>query len=297
MLRLGIAGEADSFHARAIASIINGERVSVGEKEGVFAKVPELGKIVQLESVWDPVKQNAENLAKRFGIPKVSNSPEELANRVDGVMILGDISMQFQRHAPFFMRARVPCYVDKPLSPSYQEAKEIINLVEKTKTPFFSCSAARYAPQLQEFRENLLEEIGSVVTGTLIGPKELIFYGVHLVDILFSIVGDKVVSVKNIGKEGEEIIKLTFQEGRSYILEIFKQANTRFHVFFLGKKGWKHIYIDNYRDYFSGLIKVFCEMVQTKKLPIPLEQILKTIQVLTLAKESREKRGEELQVD
>lgn len=74
MIKLGIVGEADSFHARAIASVINGERVPTGEKAGVFAKVPELEKIVQLRSVWDPVKHNAKNLAERFEIPKVADT-------------------------------------------------------------------------------------------------------------------------------------------------------------------------------------------------------------------------------
>lgn len=286
-VRLGIAGEAWCFHARAIASVVNGEQVVGEERRGIFEQVSALRDLVEISSVWDPVRGDAEKLARHFGIPHIASSGEELAKSVDGVLVLGDKDMQFQRHAWPFLDHRIPCYVDKPLSPSLKEAHSLIDRAQETGTPFFSASPTRFAPQLQAFGRDLATEIGSPISMTLLGPGELFFYGVHLVDILVSLLGPDVAEVHNIGRTDEELIKVTYRTGVVACIQVLSGINSRFHVLAAGTEGWQHLYIDNYRDYFANLVRSVYGMVQTGKAPIQLHEVLRVIEVLTAAKASR----------
>lgn len=286
-VKLGIVGEAWCFHARAIASVVNGEQVHGDEHRGVFAAVPELRDFVELTHVWDPIPGEATKLAERFGIGRVASSEEEVADEVDGVLVLGDRTMRFQRHAwPFFDR-RVPCYIDKPLSPSLEEARALVQRANETGTAFFSASPARFAPQLGAFAEQMQATIGSPVSMTLLGPGELFFYGVHLVDILLRLLGSDVVEVHNIGRVGAELIKITYESSVVACIETLSGIKSRFHVLAAGTDGWKHVYIDNYRDYFANLVLNVHRMVQTGQAPVQPQEVLRVIEILTAAKASR----------
>jgi len=292
--KLGIAGEGWCFHARAVSSVVNGDRNPDNEIPGVFPQVPELQKHVTIASVWDPIRENAEQLADRFAIPHVAQSPAELSQAVDGVLVLGDKSMEFQRHAYQFLESGVPCYVDKPLSPDLQEATEIVELARKTGTPFFSASPARFAPQLQEFGSRLTAEIGTPLSIALAGPGELFFYGVHLVDILLSLRGPDVLSVQNVGEPQSELIKVTFSDGVLASIHVVADAKSRFHVLALGRQDWRHLYIDNYQDYFANLVRSTEQMVLNREAPISLREVLRVIEILAAARDSRLKGGQRI---
>lgn len=284
---LGIAGEAYCFHSRAVSSVINGERAPGPDSRGVFKQVPGLNEEVHLECVWDPEPENAHMLAAQFGIPRVAASSEELCESVDAVMILGDRDMQFQRFAPTFIRRGLPCYVDKPLSPDIAEAREITELARTTGTPFFSSSPARFAPQLVSFRSEMAPKIGDLLSMSLVGPGELVFYGIHLVDFAISVLGPEVKSVWNVGKPGNELLAIDYGDNRTVSVAIVSGAQTRFHVLATGTNGWEHIYIDNYGDYFAGLVRAVGQMARTRVPPVPLDEVIRAIEVLEAARRSR----------
>lgn len=91
---------------------------------------------------------------------------------------LNDTTMRHQKRAAPFLKAGLPIFIDKPLSPSIEEAQELVETAKKHNAPFMSCSALRYAKEVEDFLAER-DEVGEILTGNSICSGDLIFYGVQ----------------------------------------------------------------------------------------------------------------------
>lgn len=87
---------------------------------------------------------------------------------------LNDTTMRHQKRAAPFLKAGLPIFIDKPLSPSIEEAQELVETAKKHNAPFMSCSALRYAKEVEDFLAER-DEVGEILTGNGICSGDLIF--------------------------------------------------------------------------------------------------------------------------
>src|SRR2546423_2327590 len=86
---------------------------------------------------------------EKYGIPMVDR-PEQLIGKIDAVMIESNQGSRHLERARPFLEAGVPTFIDKPFAGNVREADKLIALARKHNTPVMSCSALRYAPEVQQ---------------------------------------------------------------------------------------------------------------------------------------------------
>lgn len=289
MLKIGMVGGAKSWHAKSFSEMFNGYDEELARQHS-FPLYKSRIEGARVTHIWDPEREYAELVAKICGIENVVSDMEEMLGQVDGVIIADDTTMKHQRRAIPFLKAGLPTFVDKPLSPSIEEAEELIGLAKENNAPFMSCSALRYAKEVEEFLSKK-EEIGEILTGNSICSGDLIFYGIHALEQLYVCIGPGIRSVQNVGEEGKDIVVITKGDGRKFILTVFKEISYLFQMNLYGTKGWREVRVEDSDYFYSNMLRAFVRMVETRKPPFPPEETLEIIKTLVLARLSAQQGG------
>jgi len=117
MLKIGMVGGAKAWHARSFSEMLNGYDEDLARQHNFPLYKTKL-EGASVTHIWDPDREAAELIAKICGIENVVDEMEEMIGEIDGVIIADDTTMKHQRRAIPFLKAGLPTFVDKPLSPS-----------------------------------------------------------------------------------------------------------------------------------------------------------------------------------
>ena len=285
MVKIAIIGGAGIWHANSFSEMFNGYDRDLAQKNNypLYDARIEGARVTHL---WDADKEKAGMLAKICGIENVVPKMEDVIGKVDGVIITDDLSMQHQKRAEPFLKAGIPTFVDKPLSTDIKEAGSIIGLAKKYNCPMMSCSALRYAKEVEAFLLKK-DEIGDILTGNTTCSGDLIFYGIHAFEQLYAVIGSGIRSVRNLGSEGKDVVLVTKKDGKNFVLSVFKDIGYLFQMNLFGAKGWRQVVVEDSDYFYSNMLGKFVEMVKTKKMPFPPEETLEIIKTLVLAAQSR----------
>jgi len=292
MLRIGIVGGAKAWHAKSFSEMLNGYDEQLARQHN-FPLYKTRLEGARATHIWDPDRPSAELIARICGIDHVLSDMEEMLGQVDGVIIADDTTMKHQKRAVPFLKAGLPTFIDKPLSPSIEEAEELIRLAKEHDAPFMSCSALRYAKEVEEFLARK-DEIGEIATGNSICSGDLIFYGIHALEQLYVCIGTGIKCVQNVGDEGRDIVVITKQDGRRFVLSVYKDISYLFQMNLYGTKGWREVRVEDSDYFYSHMLKAFLTMVETKQPPFPSEETLEIIKTLVLARRSAQNGGERM---
>lgn len=287
MIKIGLVGGTKVWHARTFSEMFNGyDKEEAVKRNWGPLYAARVGKGSRITHVWDVNKEDAKELAKICNIENVVSKKEDMIGKIDGVIIADDATMKHQKRATPFLRTSLPTFIDKPLSPEIKEAEKIIELAKKYNAPLMSCSALRYAKEVEEFKKEE-NKIGDILTGYTTCRSELTFKGIHALEQLYSVVGPGIKSVRNVGKKGKDIVVIRYKDERKFILSSYRDIMCPFQMTLYGTKGYRQIVVNDQDYFYSHMMKAFVEMVETKKEPFPLEETLEIIKVLALGKKSR----------
>lgn len=285
MKKIGLVG-AKNFHGMSFSELINGASEELMEKfhwGPRYKKQDNMGAAIT--HVWDAKQEDAEESAKVCGIGTVAERMEDMIGQVDGVIVSDDVTLKHQRRSIPFLKAGVPTFIDKPLAPVLKEAQELVTLAKKYKTPLMSCSALRFAKETEDFRAGK-DNIGQILTGVVVCREwggNLIYYGIHALEMLYSLVGSGVRSASNAGRGGEDLVSLSYRDGRRFAIIAYQKIKCSFQVSLFGTEGQKTIVVADSTYYYSQMLRTFIKMVETKVEPIPLKETLEIIKVLSEA--------------
>ncbi len=292
MLKLALVTAAEYPHGKTFSALFNGVFDSDGKP--TQAAFPSLAG-ARITRIWDANKAAAQELADTRHIDVVLDDYREAAEDVDGVIIADDCSQQHQQYAPYFIDRRIPVFVDKPLSRSYKEAKSIIDRAKRKKCLLQSGSSIRYCNEALALNAALKEKVGKPLLAATFGPNELIFYGIHSLELLLGAVGGRVVKAQHLGSEELDLVKLTFDNGLIATWMCGEgAARGAFRLIVRGTKG--EAVIDSVTDFYPNMLARFVQMIQTGKPPISLDDTLHVIAICETAQKSVEQGGVELKV-
>jgi predicted dehydrogenase len=114
-------------------------------------------------AIFNRTQAKAETLARDFGIPIVHDDAEKLLCEVkpDFVDNITDVG----GHKPLSLlcaRHRIPCICQKPMAASLKDAREMVSVFRKAKTPFFVHENWRWQAPMMALRK----VVGSGLIGT-----------------------------------------------------------------------------------------------------------------------------------
>ena len=263
MLRVGIVG-AENSHCTQIAKLCN-----VDKRVGA-----------RVVAVWGERPHFAKAAAEEGRIATVVKDWRDMLGMVDGVMIDHRHPKYHAEVADFFIRNRVPCFVDKPFTYTLVEGRRLCALARKTGVPITSFSVIPMQKDFSEFKR-ALRKIGTTVSVTTTGPVDLkskyggvFFYGIHQVDAIIDLLGVRLdtVRVQRHGNGG--VATLTYKDGPIVTMNCINNGNGKFHWSAVGDAtvlDWNHAADAN--PYLTGA-RTFVRMFRTGKEPFSHERML-----------------------
>jgi predicted dehydrogenase len=137
--------------------------------------------------VWTQDRAQSEKIARAGRIATIVDQPQDMIGQIDGLLLARDDAQNHFSLAEPFLRAGLPVYVDKPVALS-EAGFNALHAVQQRPGQIFSCSALRFAPELQLDAETA-DRVGPIRLIQAMTPKYWETYAIHLIDPLLSILG------------------------------------------------------------------------------------------------------------
>jgi hypothetical protein len=212
--RIGIIG-LDTSHCVAFTKEFNDSKAS-SELGGyrIVAAYPKGSN--DIESSYSRIPKYTEDV-KKMGV-QITNSIEELLDKVDYVLLETNDGRLHLEQAMKVLKAGKTMFIDKPIAASLKDAIAIFDEAAKRKVPIFSCSSLRFMETAQAVVKG---KGGNVVGAFTFSPApiekthpDLFWYGIHGVEILFTVMGSGCKEVIRVFSEETDIVVGRWNDGR-----------------------------------------------------------------------------------
>ncbi|MDR2116074.1 MAG: biopolymer transporter ExbD [Planctomycetaceae bacterium] len=288
IFRLGIIGTTTS-HVPAFVKILNDPNVAEpcnGFK--VVAAYP--GGMPDNAGSWNRFKQYADELEKQ-GI-SLHNTIESMLPNVDGVLLESVDGRPHLEQAKPIINAGKPLFIDKPMAASLGDVLTIFRLAQEKKVPVFSASSLRFASGFQKARK------GESLAGNVIGcdvwspcslndkHPDLFWYGIHGVEILFTLMGTGCESVMRIQTDGTELVTGIWKDGRIGTFRGLRTGKTGYGAVVFGNKGIADA--GSYEGY-KPLVEEIARFFKTGQPPVDPQETIEIIAFMEAAEQSKTK--------
>ncbi len=300
MMKLGIIGMSEgNGHPYSWSAIINGDFDRTAMNRCGFAGIPlyleansdTLGiDGAQVTHIWTQDRKISEHIALASGIENVVDRAEEMIGQVDAVLLARDDPEYHVAMAKPFLDADIPIYIDKPLAITSDDLAYFAGQNAKGKL-IMSCSSMRYASECRTMKTELAL-LGEIKLATVVGKKDWVKYGVHMLEALFAILNDpKALTIQHLSESGKDIILIRFENDLLVTVHLFMDIAATFQLSFFGRDGWRLVEIKNSYSMFKENINEFIRSVREGRARLPFEKTEPIIRALIGAKESLECSG------
>lgn len=213
-IRVGVIG-LDTSHAPAFAKMLNDPKASddvAGCK--VVAAYPHGSADIET-SVSRIPKYTKEFTA--LGI-EISGSIESLLKKVDCVLLETNDGRPHLAQAKQVIDAGKTLFIDKPIAGSLKDTIAIFEYAKEKGVPVFSSSSLRYMTLAQEVRGGKFGKVMGVSTYSPCSLEkthpDLFWYGIHGVEILYTVMGPGCESVTRTSTADFELVTGVWGDGR-----------------------------------------------------------------------------------
>ena len=288
MIKVGIIG-LDTSHAVAFTKDLNDSKVAT-DLAGcrVVAAYPKGSP--DIASSVGSVPKNIEEM-KRLGV-EIVDSIDTLIDRVDAVLLETNDGRPHLEQALPVLKAKKPCFIDKPIAGTLVDAIAIFAAAKKYGTPVFTSSSLRYTPGVQELRSGAK---GAVIGCDAYSPAplekthpDLFWYGIHGVETLFAVMGPGCETVVRTTSPDGDVVVGAWRDGR---LGSFRGLRKGPHSYGGTAFTEKGIYpIGDFAGYRPLVVKIV-EFFRTGTPPVSAEESLEIYVFMETADESKRQGG------
>ncbi len=287
VFRLGMIG-LDTSHVIAFTQIINEAEKKYGCK--VVAGYP--GGSEDVHSSVSRVEGYTRELRDKLGV-EIVESIEELCRKVDGVLLESVDGRPHLEQIRPVIAAGKPVFVDKPMAGSLADVIEIFRLAKEKDVPCWSSSSLRFSPGIIGMRSN--DDVGEVLGCDAYGPchleehhPDLYWYGVHGVEILFTIMGTGCESVGRVQTKDYEFVVGVWEGGRVGTFRGLRAGKSDYGATVFGTNGIAAA--GEYTGY-EPLVDEIVKFFKTGKAPVPAEETIEIFAFMSAADASKAKGG------
>jgi len=287
VFRLGMIG-LDTSHVVAFTRSLNDPAKAYGCK--VVAGYP--GGSPDVPASANRVEGYTRQLREDFGV-EIVDSIETLCRKVDGVLLESVDGRPHLRQAKPVIRAGLPLFIDKPMAGNLADVIEIFRLAKQRGVPCWSSSSLRFTPEIIGAGND--PRIGTVLGCEAYSPcsleehhPDLYWYGVHGVEILFTIMGTGCTSVTRTQTADYELVVGVWADGRIGTFRGLRKGPHSYGATVFGSKGI--VPVGKYAGY-EPLIKEIVKFFKTGKSPVPPEETIEIFAFMSAADESKARGG------
>ncbi len=281
--KIGIIG-LDTSHSPAFAKYING-------KENGFRVTTAYTDVSKdLPASFNRVEKFKAQI-KDMGI-NIVGSIEEMLESVDFVLLETVDGRRHLEQAKKVFKSGKRVFIDKPVAGSLRDAVAIFNLAKKHNIPTFSSSGTRFMSEVQAVRNG---KIGEVMGADSYGPlklepthPDLFWYGIHGVEILFTVMGTGCQRVRRVVTERYEQVTGDWGNGRIGTFRGIKKGKQAYGGQAFGSDGVS--YLGGWESY-DAMIDVILHYFTTGEVPVSPGETLEIYAFMEAAHESFRQNG------
>ncbi|MBM4026381.1 MAG: gfo/Idh/MocA family oxidoreductase [Planctomycetes bacterium] len=292
VFRVGLIG-LDTSHVIAFTQLMNDPAKNYGCK--VVAGYP--GGSPDIESSINRVKGYTDQLRDKFGV-EIVDSIEELCRKVDGVLLESVDGRPHLEQVKPVLAAKKPVFIDKPMAGSLADALEIFRLAKEAGVPCWSSSSLRFGPGTIGLRNS--DAVGKVMGCDAFSPCslephhiDLYWYGIHGVEMLFTVMGPGCESVQRAQTKDFELVVGVWKDGRIGTFRGLRAGKSDYGTLVFGSKGI--VRGAGYEGY-GHLVEEIVKFFQTGQVPVPPEETLEILAFMTAADASKAKNGAKVEL-
>jgi predicted dehydrogenase len=210
--RVGIIGLDTSHSVAFTKSLLRGDAAFKGYK--VVAAYPQgsLDIVSSTERIPGYIKE-----VSNMGV-EIVNSIAELLEKVDVVLLETNDGRRHLEQALQVFKSGKRAFIDKPIAASLKDAKAIFKAAEMSNVPIFSSSSLRFAKGMAEIKNGSLGKVKGADTYSPMKFEkthpDLFWYGIHGVEMLFTVMGTGCKSVQRTIGEDQEVFIAKWKDGR-----------------------------------------------------------------------------------
>jgi predicted dehydrogenase len=289
-LKIGIVG-TDTSHTVAFAKALNSANPSpafAGAKIVAAYK----GGSPDVESSRTRVDKYADELRTTYGVEIVPDIPS-LLKKVDAVLLESVDGRVHLEQAKQIFAGKKPVFIDKPLAANYDDAKQIAKLAHAAGVPWFSSSSLRFGPFAESLKVS--DAHGAFVWGP--GPTEehhttqLTWYGIHAVELLYTILGPGCESVSMTSTEDADVVVGKWKDGRTGTVRAMRPYGPFGAVVFHGKQQVLQSDPKNAKVDYIPMLERVVEFFRSGKSPVPEAETLEMFAFMDAAQRSKDAGG------
>ena len=287
-VRVGVIG-LDTSHSPAFTRILN-DTAAADDVAGyrVVAAYPHGSP--DIESSVNRIPRYTEEM-RAMGV-EIVDSIAELLERVDVVLLETNDGRPHYAQARPVIEAGKPLFIDKPVAGSLADAVRIYDLAAEHGVPVFSSSSLRYTENARAIRAG---SIGDVLGADVYSPAtlepthpDLYWYGVHGVEMLFTVMGTGIETVRRIHTPDTDIVVGTWGDGRLGVFRGLRSGEGGYGGTAYGTEAISEIGpYDGYRP----LVVEIVEFFRTGEPPVSAEETIEIFAFMTAADESKRLGG------
>ena len=293
-IRVGIIG-VDTSHAIEFTRIFN-DPSDPEHVAGVRVVAAYKGGSPDVVQSRDRVDKYAAELRDKWKIEIVDDIPR-LCSMVDGVLLESvDGRTHLNQVKPVFA-ARKPVFIDKPLAASYRDAKEIARLASEAGVPWFSSSSLRFWGETQRLRNPA--GLGRILGYSVYGPSptephhpDLMWYGIHAVEMLYTLMGTGCESVSRMSSEDEDVAVGKWKGGRLGVMRGFRSGLYDYGITAFTDKAV--LRSEPQRFSYRPLLVEIAKFLRTRVPPVSADETLEIFAFMQAAEISKAEGGVEV---
>ena len=298
VIKVGIIG-LDTSHVIAFTRILNDtERKDHVPGAKVIAAFK--GGSPDVTASATRIDRFTKQIQEQFGV-EIVDSIEELCKRVDCVLLESvDGRPHLDQVKPVF-KAGKRVFIDKPMSGSYKDAKEIVRLSKESGVPFFHASSLRYYDSIRRLRDN--PKIGKIVGVETWSPctlephhPDLYWYGIHGVEALFAIMGAGCESVQRVHTKDVDVVVGKWSDGRVATFRGLRSGRRGYGAVAYGEKGILSSFQIEGNNTYRNLMVEVVKFFRTGVSPVSPEESLEVMAFMSAADVSKERGGAEVKL-
>lgn len=228
-----------------------------------------------------------------------ADTMDELLNNVDGVMLLAVNGNKHLRLALPALKRGLPIYIDKPLTCSLAEAKELLSASRASRARCYSASSLRFAAEVAALPR---DDLGQIHAIDAFGPGELspamkglFYYGVHTIEMVDAIWGPGVRRVSGITLADRDLLDLEYHDGRYARLRMERKGAYEFGATVHGEKA-VHQFRVSFTGVYDTLIQGMIRFFEGGAAPAALRDIVENVAVMEAGNQSIDRGGEWIEI-
>jgi len=243
-----------------------------------------------IESSYSRIPQYTEEVRK-YGV-EIIDTLEKLIDKSDVIMLeTNDGRLHLEQALPV-IKAGKKMFIDKPITASLADAMIIFNTAAGYNVPVFSTSSLRYTEGLKEIAEGA---VGSVIGAYTYSPAtlekshpDLFWYGIHGVELLFTIMGTGCKKVVRTFTEDADVVTGTWEDGRIGTFRGIRKGSNGYGGCVFGENEIR--VLEKYTGYNPLLLEIV-KFFKTGIPPVKPEETLEILAFMEAADESKKKKG------